>query len=147
MPVSLTEVTSWVESSTEIDAIRTEPSLLANNPAWVSVMVPKIAECNACSLYTARTIACTSYGLFQMLGANIYTFYNGKIRAWWNDMSLQEQAFASFAKRLGFDANADVTQWSDEMKNNWALHYNGPGAVPDYVAAFNEKIQLILKGE
>ncbi len=124
-------------------AIRFEPVLFQNKPLWIVRQIPAIQKAHhgaaQCDYDTALMIGCTSFGLFQMLGANIWN--NGNISVSMFDFcspnsceSLQASAWEKFIGIEGFRADEDLSAWDDGRFAKFAEYQNGPGAIAAYVA-------------
>lgn len=133
MTVLLENVIARVESSDRPYAIRFEPGLWKNTPSWVGGTTPAIAHANGCTGDTALAIACTSYGLFQLLGATLYgdLSFPNPISFFHYDAEQQVTQFRALVKRWGFDwQNFDFSDMG--LIQKFSARYNGPGNVADY---------------
>ena len=130
----LDECIAMVESSNNNKAIRFEPVMFTNKPTWVLGTLSKIAIVHECSRDTALAIACTSYGYYQILGANIYA--NGYIKTVFDyvfNKADQDIAFAKFIGREGFNSTDDISGWTADQFEKFATFYNGPGNIDGYI--------------
>lgn len=135
MSNTLEKVIASIESTNRPFAIRYEDGMFKSPPGWVLGTVAAIARVNECNGATAQMIACTSYGLFQCLGATLYgdLKFPNPISFFHYDAEQQVTQFRALVKRWGFDWQAfDFTD--DELLTTFAARYNGPGAIPSYVA-------------
>jgi hypothetical protein len=128
-----------VESSGNQYAIRFEPATFQAAPAWIMKQVSRIqyahGKIGAMDAQTALAVGCTSYGLYQILGANIYSgVYAKPFWQFMENVADQQAAFQEFISPHGFDPTEDVSEWADSRFAAFATFYNGPGAVDDYVA-------------
>jgi hypothetical protein len=120
--------------------MRFEPVMFSNKPLWVLNQV-KVIQANhggpsSCDSDTALAIACTSYGLYQILGANIYANgFKGTIFEYVASAVIQETAFNAFIAAHGFSANEPMDGWSQSEYQDFASFYNGPGNIQAYVQA------------
>lgn len=133
--VLLETVIASIESADRPYAIRAEPGLLDAPPTWVRGTFGTIAKVNGCTTWTAQVIASTSYGLFQILGAVLYgdLKFPNPISFFHYDAEQQVTQFRALVRHWGFDpAGFDFTD--DELLVTFAARYNGPGAIPAYVA-------------
>lgn len=131
----LEKVIARIESADLPYAIRWEPDLTDKPPVWVINTLPAIVAANKCNNNTALSIASTSYGLFQCLGATLYGDLNfpNPISFFHYDAEQQVTQFRALVTKWGFDpANFDFTD--DDLLARFAHRYNGPGDVPNYVA-------------
>jgi hypothetical protein len=142
---TLQQCIAGVESGHRLDAIRFEPDLFSASPQWVRNQITKIQYAHggssACSVSTATMLACSSFGLYQILGANIYAGnFKNTVFAYIADQSLQNSVFAEFIKPHGFVPDDDLTSWTDQMFTSFATFYNGPNAPAAYVAAMRKNM-------
>jgi hypothetical protein len=133
----LLDCIALVESSNNSGALRFEQELFESDPSWVQGQVSKIMGANKCSEATALMIASTSWGKFQMLGANLYSFAQGDVplQSIFSNDALQQELFGLFIKPRGYDPNEAIDDWEGERFGAFAKFYNGPGAIGNYVAA------------
>jgi hypothetical protein len=142
--MKLEAVISLVESSGQPHAIRFEPELYESDPQWIENQEAKIIAANHhCSKDTARQIAVTSYGLYQLLGANVWNLgYTGDMGDFLNDVPGQMTIFNKFIEPKGFVCVEDISSWAPSRWTSFAAFYNGPGAVEAYVAAMRKAAGL-----
>lgn len=75
--IQLSDVIAWIESRGNPHALRFEPSVYsrltngAMTPAHAAI-VKRIVSIHNCSIPTAQVIYSTSYGLYQLMGFNLY---------------------------------------------------------------------------
>jgi hypothetical protein len=130
-----------VESSNNLDAIKFERRLFDNTPPWILDQVPTIQKYNKCDETTAIAIGCTSYGEYQLLGANVYAKgADTSIISWCYLVSEQEAIFEAFIKTKGYEPYEDITLWNDQKFIDFATFYNGPDDVENYVKAMKATI-------
>ena len=135
-PILLETVIARVESADLPYAIRFEDGLYRTPPAWVNGTVDAIHKANVCTKTTALAIACTSYGLFQCLGAVLYgdLAFPNPVSYFHYDAEQQVTQFRALVRKWGFDPeNFDFTD--EALLAKFAGRYNGPGNVPGYTAA------------
>ena len=133
MTILLETVIARVESSDRPYAVRFERGLFLSPPSWVSGTTSAIAAANHCSSDTALAIACTSYGLFQILGCVLFgdLRFSNPVLFFWYDAEQQVTQFRALVKRWGFDwEHFDFTNAA--LIDKFALRYNGPNALPQY---------------
>lgn len=137
--MQLEYVIAQVESSNCLSAVRFESMLNNNHPQWIEGQLDKIQAANGCNVATALMIASTSWGKYQLLGANIYAL-GAKISLleWWNDPVAQSVSFAFFINPHGFEPSEDIASWTDDRFLKFAAFYNGPGAPAAYAAAMQK---------
>lgn len=144
--ILLETVIARVESADRPYAIRAEPGLLNAPPAWVRGTFGTIAKVNGCTTWTAQVIACTSYGLFQCLGATLYgdLAFPNPISYFHYDAEQQVTQFRALVKKWGFDPEG--FDWADDaLINKFALRYNGPKALPAYANAMKAAFASLSK--
>lgn len=127
--VSLLDVIAMVESDNSALALRFEPRLYAQNPTWLHAAQDELRKRHPWSHDTCRQICATSYGAWQMLGANIVTV-RPTFHPSFYTADMQKEDAEAFMKRLGFDPHADYMT-IDKLR--FASKWNGPGNVEDYV--------------
>lgn len=140
---TLWQVISSVESSNDPRAIRFEASDFASAPGWIANQVPAIQAAHPrFSQETCLMIACSSWGQFQMLGANIYALgYKGQIADFMQYTQgnaycpAQMALFSGMITPHGFNPNETMGGWNIERYNAFAALWNGAGFPPAYVAA------------
>jgi hypothetical protein len=132
---ALAKVIAQVESGGFPYAMRFESGLFGNPDRWATPAILGAAQkANHCNLTTARMIAYTSYGLFQIMGFNCYGMLGLTIPVatflW--DTEQQLAAFTAFCQHNG--VNPATFDFSDEAAlEHFARAYNGPGDIPNYV--------------
>lgn len=135
MTDTLARVIATVESGPFPYAVRFEPSLW-EHPARMPAASFRAAQiANRCSAATAQMICATSWGLFQIMGFNLYGSLKLPIAIgpYLFDTEQQFNAFKRFVTLNGFDP--DNFDFSDDgLIERFARSYNGPGDVPNYVA-------------
>ena len=137
--LDLAAVVAQVETNDNPFAIRFEQALMAQwaamNPVRGAILAA-IASLHDCSHDTARMIACTSWGRYQILGENLYdrALVNVTVFAYVADPKLERLAFDALLirKDVAF-ALQDIID--DEAKRQkFIAAYNGPSGVADYWA-------------
>lgn len=132
-------IISQVESSGFSGALRFEPiiyvttSKLETGPE--AELLQKIAECNHCTLVTARMLYSTSYGLYQIMGHQLYRlgFYRpvSEFLAGPHARIFQDTFFAKYLASHGI-----LFTWSEMAADSnkldlFARYYNGSTAYAD----------------
>lgn len=142
---TLDQVVSAVESGGNQFAVRFERGIFNRiTNQGTSPCVDRIIKIHHCSDDTARSIYATSYGLYQIMGFNLYSKLSCTVpyMDFLNDRVLQLQMFAAFLKfnnMLNFTVETLV---SDPVAlNKFSAAYNGPGNVNAYSA----KILKVIK--
>lgn len=136
MDFHLARAVARIESASNPYALRFEPHILARYNARTSlapeVRAAKVA--NKCSDATAEIICATSWGVYQIMGFNLYRgLINFPVIEFCNRADRQFDAFAEFVKKAGQGAATGADLLADKGKRDaFAKAYNGPGNVPDY---------------
>lgn len=139
---TLAAIVRNVESGCHLSAIRYEPVIFASLAQAESnaPLIQKIAGINACDIETAKIIFSTSFGFWQEMGFNIYSLgYQLPILQFWQDQSAQRDIFDKFIVKNGINFS-----WSDMLSDQkkmeeFARVYNGPGDIPEYIAAMHRE--------
>jgi N-acetylmuramidase len=125
----LAQIIASIESTNNHAAIRFEPRLYAAESILDKTLVARIQGANDCDSNTARMIACTSWGAFQVLGENIYSLrWSDSIGLFLMSPSAQTDMFESFLtfRKLPNDWNA--LKSNGPLLENFARVYNGSPA-------------------
>lgn len=137
---ALAAIVAHVESNDRLDALRYEPGFAANLSLQHPV-VKSIALVNLCTLETARVIASSSWGKYQVLGCNVYDLgYTETIADFWQSAGDQDRVFAAFLEKHAIaysweELVEDMRDHKDgELSKAWKFvtTYNGPGGWPVY---------------
>jgi len=139
---TLAEIIKLIESSGNMQAVRFEPFFYkrlkskTNDPA-----VLKIREIHKCTYYTALMIASTSWGLYQIMGYNLY-FYNLTDKTVFEflfDQEEQDQAFQKFIEKRNIAFTIEELKKDPEKIRKFAKYYNG-----DEIG-YSKKIEKLLR--
>lgn len=144
MTDTLARVIATVESGPFPYAMRFEPVVYARSSPQAAVAAAMKA--NRCNKVTAQVILATSWGLFQIMGFNLYgpLGLTISIGPYLFDSETQFDTFGKFVRLNGFDPdNFDFTD--DATLQRFATSYNGPGDVPDYVAKMKAAFNALPK--
>lgn len=146
MAYDLATVIKAIESGNNPHAVRFEPAAYQDWD-WVPAM-DRIQLKHKCSKDTAKMLACTSFGLYQLMGVNIFDPRYPKdpetpldppdVFAFVADVGMQDVLFEAFlrAKSINYTLN-DLL--SDDVKMAaFVRAYNGPGNVVTYSALIRE---------
>jgi hypothetical protein len=143
MSTTLHDLIAYVETKNDSAAFRFEPAtysrLIAKRSDSQKAIIAKIIAENNCSWGTAIMIFCSSFGLTQIMGENLYAgLFDGKVIDYLNDPSDQRNAFARFlnANRLAH-FSPEVLSDSHAARIEFALKYNGS---PDYARAIESAL-------
>jgi hypothetical protein len=133
------EAIRQVESSGNYLAVRFEPNLYyGTSGEWQFSKCQLIQNYNVCDKATARCIACTSFGAFQLLGVNIYDMgYTSSIFNYVNDAATQYNIAEKFFNSLNspFSFTSSVEEQTFEELISFATKWNGPGNPSGYAKA------------
>lgn len=124
----LSSVIAWIESRGEIYALRFEPSIYAGSRFVDYKLLQIIQTCNNCDENTARVIASTSWGAFQVMGFNLYNMpinYRGNIASFLCDSIRQIKTFNDYIESRGIDYTVSDLASSQNRREHFALLYNG----------------------
>lgn len=141
--ISLDMIVAEIESANYARALRFEPSVYGRmrEPVF-SPVVARIIHVHSCSHETAYMIGATSWGLFQLMGFNIYSdelSFGGPIFDWVTSTSIQTNDFFAFVSKRKIDLSPDELCFKS-AREKFAEVYNGPGNV----TAYAEKISAVL---
>ncbi len=89
--------------------------------------INRIQRIHKCSRNTACMIASTSWGLFQIMGYNIYFYslYDAHITKFVDDVVAQIEAFHKFIKGKGIDYTVEELKTNEAKLKRFASIYNG----------------------
>lgn len=127
---ALAQLIAQVESGNDFRAFRFEPQTfqnISNRP--VTAALTKIIECNHVSLATARVIYASSWGMYQIMGFNLYALgFMGHVIEFANDPSLQLAAFHWFLDANHINWTLKDIMADDNKLRMFAVAYNGSDA-------------------
>lgn len=140
--ITTSEVIAQIESSGRIDAMRFEPSMfkristVAYDKAVYNI-IHSIFRYNFCDLSTSEVIYCTSWGMFQLMGFNIYgrMQYTKSIIEFCSDPNIQEKFFNTFLMDNNINFTPTDLMNDPEKLREFARIYNG-----DTTGAYAAKI-------
>lgn len=148
--MELADVIAEVESGRRPTEFRFEPELYehwrAALPAAApgdpkAVLVAKISGIHHCSAPTATVIACTSWGLFQLLGENLFAGpWQRTVVEFVNDAAAQRDAFDRFLARHGIAYTLTELIQDPQKRRHFIATYNGPLAVDAYWAQIKRAV-------
>lgn len=146
MSDTLARVIATVESGPFPYAMRFEPALWERPAIMPAQSIRPAQVANKCSAATAQMICATSWGLFQIMGFNLYGSLGIGIAIgpYLFDAEQQFNAFTRFVTLNGFDpANFDFS--NDTLIHAFARSYNGPGDVEAYAAKMKAAFAALPK--
>lgn len=134
----LSSLIGWIESRNDPFALRFEPSVFSGSRFVDNALLQIIQQCNNCDENTARVIASTSWGAFQVMGFNLYNSpfnYRGKIAAFACDTNKQLQIFNDYidAKNIAYTVS-DLAA-SSLKREHFGLLYNGSASYAGNIVA------------
>jgi Protein of unknown function (DUF3380). len=141
--ILLSDCVGQVESSGNPGAMRYEPDY---NPPLSSIQtVQKYATGGYMDLTTARMIASTSFGEFQIMGANLYAVlkYQKTIADYLTSPQDQLETFRAFIEQLGF-SDDPFSLMSEPAILRFARLYNGSEV---YAQSLQEAYQTMQNTE
>ncbi len=144
MSETLAKVIAAVESGPFPYAMRFEPVVYARTSPLA--VVSAAMKANRCNKVTAQVILSSSWGLFQIMGFNLYGSLGVTIAIgpYLFDSEQQFNAFKAFVKLNGFDPD-NFDFGNDTLIQAFARSYNGPGDVPNYVAKMKAAFNALPK--
>lgn len=132
-PQNVTELVALIESSRNQYAIRFEPSFAVAYTK--SILIEKY---NLVTHSTANVIGKTSWGMFQIMGVNIYHLgYQKQIGEFLCSLEDQMGIFKKYLEVNGIDFTLDELRESQEKREKFAKRYNGS-------IAYAKKIEALL---
>lgn len=122
MITTLSQLVARVESSGRPGALRLEPLY---KPSQAALAI--CARYNpGLSLATREMICRTSWGLYQVMGDNLYLQgLETSILDFWKDEGAQLGAFKRYVVRRGIDYTLDEILTDKKKREHFALRYNG----------------------
>lgn len=138
MQRTLQDIVATVESNNRPGAIRFEPDVYASpwqafGADWPAT-VQFIAQAHDCSALTARMIASSSWGAYQVMGFNLWgpaVLCGLTVPLFLTMPGTQSATFRRFARTGAFDPdNFDTAD--DALLLRFARFWNGPGNVQGY---------------
>ena len=134
--MTLAEVIKQVESNGNQYALRFEPIAFRNWP-WSDNMT-LIQQVHNCSASTAKMIACTSWGAYQIMGDNIWNpkvcGFPAPVITFLNTGLSQDTSFHGFLIAKGINYSLEDILGDEAKMTNFVTHWNGPGNVEVYSA-------------
>lgn len=122
----LANIIARIESSNMLSAVRFEPDVFSQNTFSLASLRQKIARENFCSLDTAKVISATSYGLYQLMGYNLYGLgFDQPVLYFWNSAKLQLEYFEKFLEREQINYSWNYLKSNKNALMEFAAKYNG----------------------
>ncbi|WP_457641464.1 N-acetylmuramidase domain-containing protein [Persephonella sp.] len=141
----LKDIIKLIESSNNPQAVRFEP-LFYEKLKEKNIQdraIEEIRKIHKCTYYTALMIASTSWGLFQIMGYNLY-FYDLTDKTVFEflfDEEEQERAFEKFTQIKNINFTVEQLKTDIEKVKRFARLYNGD------VENYSRKILKLLERE
>ena len=127
-PRALQDVIARIESSGNPFALRFEPTVYTADVA--PSVAARIATLHGADYETGRVIASTSWGLFQIMGFNLWAgahAYNGTLYEFCADTIAQRLAFETFLADRGMNFTLAELLGNANRLIAFAAAYNGDG--------------------
>lgn len=120
-PPTLAQVIAYIESRNFKGAMRYEPAW--NVPPAIA---RKASVANHCNFQTATQLCKFSYGLYQIMGSNLYEMdMHVSLGDFLADTTIQTQMFDEFLKDRHIDYSLNDVISDPAIGHDFALHYNG----------------------
>jgi hypothetical protein len=140
----LASVIAQIESSGRPGAFRFEPGAFDGHVTNETELV--IARLNFCDDASARIIYASSFGLFQIMGFNLYAApisWGGTILAYLNDSGTDQYwTFKKFLQSRGIDLLLGQLLSDPQKMDAFAKTYNGSLAYGDAIRATAKQLGL-----
>lgn len=132
--ITLGTIIAYIESHGNPKALRFEPLVYGRIfSSEANAIINRIVNIHRCTYHTAAVILSTSYGLFQIMGENIYAEngYDKTIFDYCIDIGAQLKMFNDFviARRINYSVHDLLIE---SNRKTFAEHYNGPANIEDY---------------
>ena len=141
-PRALQDVIARIESSSNPFALRFEPTVYAGDVA--PSVAARIATLHGADYETGRVIAATSWGLFQIMGFNLWGgphAYAGTLYEFCADTIAQRLAFETFLADRGMNFTLAELLGNANKLIAFAAAYNGDGI--RYARAMRESAAVL----
>jgi hypothetical protein len=132
--INTADLIARIESSGNPRALRFEPGVFANlssgnlTPAHARI-VSTIQDAHHCNVATAKVIYSTSYGLFQLMGFNLYDESDSPIQTdvfgYCSDPLAQVAKFDAFVTKRGIAYTSAELASDPTKRGTFARIYNG----------------------
>jgi len=141
--MDIKEVIKEIESSGNKQAIRFEPHFYESleKRKINDMAIQRIQKIHRCSYFTALMIASTSWGLFQIMGYNLY-FYSLTEKTVFEflfDEAEQEKAFEKFIQIKSINFSIEEMRSDPEKIRKFAKVYNGD------TEGYSRKIERLIQ--
>jgi hypothetical protein len=143
--IDTADVIAYVESKGDQYAFRFEPGTFATtanpHPAQIEIL-NRIQKIHSCSTATARVLYSSSFGLYQIMGFNLYadnSGVTGTAFAFMNDPIAQTVFFKAFLNTKGLIVTPQTLAESPQVRTHFGTVYNGNGVA--YGAAIAQALR------
>lgn len=143
-PITVPDIIAHIESSGDPYAYRFEPTVYKNlstgalTPAHLEI-VQNIMAVHKCSQSSAMVIYSSSYGLYQIMGFNLYDANNLncslQFGCFMNSTDWQSTFFARLLTRMGLTYSVDDLANNPNLRMHFAVTYNGSSVYEDAIVA------------
>jgi|SRR5580658_2569534 hypothetical protein len=149
MTLNLAAVIAQVESDGRDISPRFEPTLyyeLAADPTPErGKIIGAIGTIHFCNQTTARMIAATSWGRYQILGENLYSVCQCSVDVFTlvNEPLEQDAMFENFVQARGIDFTIEDLIADSAKRTKFITAWNGPGNVQAYWTLMQNAIKTL----
>lgn len=149
--ITLEQIVAQVESGGFSHAYRFEPVLYQHRDEMPRQIILDIMRIHHCNQLSAAVIYSSSYGLYQIMGMNLYgpLEYKGTIFDYCMSEDDQNAAFEQFTRVIRTstkEASWDGSQFTDnDAFQRFARFYNGPGNVAQYMGRMQDAANALIK--
>lgn len=148
---TLADVIEQNESGGIAGSIKFEPktfqSFQSAGLSWARGSFPRIERLHNCDQVTAEMIAATSWGLYQIMGFNLYDEGTCNLQvdvgAYLASRELQAGALADFLRVQRIDFTVQEIEGDLARRLQFIRAYNGPGDVAGYWALTQRSIAFL----
>ena len=122
--------------------------MCAGGLGWTDAAQRAIAKLHNCDITTARALACTSWGLYQIMGFNLWDAsvcdWTLDLGTFLRDAGAQTAAFERFLVATSIsDITVSDLETDPEKRERFIAKYNGPGDVANYWALTQRSIAYL----
>lgn len=134
----LARIISWVETKNSIRAMRFERRVfnkVTNLPYGPVLTAITAAHNNAISNDTARALYSMSFGVYQIMGFNLWGSlgYKRDMYTFLSSTEDQYEMFAELIKRDGIYYSIDDLKNNKDKRTSFAIKYNGAASYGDLI--------------
>jgi hypothetical protein len=137
---SLAKIIAHIESAGDQYALRFEPAVYAEymkDSSSIDTLLEHISAENVCTRATSQVIASTSFGLYQIMGENLYAqgWHSGKVGAYIANYLAQTVSFSRFLDYRKLPTSWEALRNSPGDLAHFAERYNGSAAYAEKMTA------------